>query len=73
MERDDELEDSDDEIEEALKQTEDNPSGEEFLLMSLYPGSKPVVNTFDGRSINWSKAEPVRNQAIFDQLLVCSA
>ena len=41
--------------------------------MTLYPKSKPVANISDGKSINWANSEPVRNQPVFDQLIVCDA
>lgn len=40
--------------------------------MTLVAKTKPVVNIFDGKSVS-SKSEAVRNQAIYDQLVVCDA
>ena len=66
VEKDDDLEDSDDQIEEALKQADDTSPSDEFLLLTLLDKSKPVVNIFDGKAVNWAKNEPLRNQVMFD-------
>ena len=73
VQRDDDLEDSDDEIGEALKQTIYSKSEDQFLVMTLFPKSKPVAHVSDGKSLNWANSEPVRNQPIFDQLIICDA
>ena len=41
--------------------------------MTLFPKSKLVAHISDGKSLNWANSEPVRNQPIFDQLVVCDA
>ena len=73
VEKDDDLEDSDDEIKEALQQKDDITSEDQFLVLTLFPKSKPVAHFSDGKSLNWANSEPVRNQPIFDQLIICDA